>query len=118
MRAILIAMAFSAFISCVGSYKIYSLILEHQRNKITAQVSENLTKQCNAQKAVTEKVSNEYQKKLSALNLRLSAFNGLSDGRCIPIIGHSASASRHNAAPADAGYAAENARHSRGRTGH
>lgn len=88
----------TAVIVSLSAYGLHSLSVNHLRAEQVKAIAA-LTASCQAQQAITEKVSNDYQKNLSALNLKLADAQRVYGGSCIAIKGNSAS--RHDATPGD-----------------
>lgn len=95
----------AALLTSAAAYKIHDwrvdslkLAWKETADKKLADEKAALTKLCEAQKNITEKVSHDYQKNISALGARLAAAHRLHDNGCIAIQGFPAI--RHDGSPA------------------
>lgn len=86
----------TAVIVSLSAYGLHTLSVKHLEAEQLRAISA-LTAQCNAQKAITEKVSNDYQKNLSVLNAKLADAERVYGGSCITILPNGSG--RYDAAP-------------------
>lgn len=101
MTRIFISALLSVLITSFTGYGLHRISLDHaeaQYEKELKKQSDTLTKQCEAEKDRTEKISHDYQKKLADLNARYAAADKLLDrSACLRL--RSAPASRRNGSP-------------------
>lgn len=71
--------------------------IEFQHEMKIAAVKKAMAKQCAEAQAITEKVSHDYQNKITYLNSRLAAARRLHVGECVAVPSYASS--RHDGAP-------------------
>jgi hypothetical protein len=85
MKLYLIGAVIATLLSSYGLHSLRMMYVNWDHAKDLVKQASTLNEQFRKQQAITYEVSDEYQKKLSALNKRVSDLKRMYNGACVPV---------------------------------